>query len=105
MIKAIDYFIQSASNGDIERDIKKSIYHYKEASSFNNQYAKNNLGVIYRFGCGNEIVQNCEFSIEYFEEAIRRFNDKVSMFNLAHIYIYEDKYNNRLKKSFLIVFI
>ena len=56
IIIAIDYFIQSSSNGHnysrfvvgyfyhegkhVEWDIKKTIYYYKEASTFNNQYAK-----------------------------------------------------------------
>ena len=35
--------------------------------------------------------------MEYFDEAIRRFDDILSMYNLAHIYIYE--YDNRIEES------
>ena len=30
----------------LERDIEKSLHFYKEASSFNNKYAKNNIGIL-----------------------------------------------------------
>ncbi|KAK8883926.1 hypothetical protein M9Y10_043028 [Tritrichomonas musculus] len=46
------YFILGSLNHEgknIKRDINKSIHFYKEASNFNNQIAKNNLGVIYKY--------------------------------------------------------
>ena len=115
MIKGIDFFIQSANNKNVdanfivgyfyhegkcvERDMEKSINHYKEASSFNNQYAKNNLGIIYKNGIEGIILKNIGFAIEYFDEAITRFNDEVSMYNLAHICIYEDKTDEKIDQS------
>ena len=36
----VGYFYHEGKN--IKKDIKQSIHYYKEASSFNNQYAKNN---------------------------------------------------------------
>ena len=73
----------------IERNIEEAVHYYKEASSFNIQYAKNNLGVIYRHGYDN-IDKRLGSAIEYFEEAIRQKNDYLSMYNLAHIYIYNE---------------
>ena len=104
MIKAIDYFIQSSTNFDgssfivvyfyqegkyVEKDILKSINYYKNASSFNNQYAKNNLGIIYKYGYEKKIEKNIGLSITYFKEAIQQKYDIVALYNLAHIYIYE----------------
>ena len=42
----------------IERGIQKAIHYYKEDSSFNDQYAKNNLAIIYKNGYGDEIRAN-----------------------------------------------
>ena len=83
----------------VDRDINKSIKHYKYASSFNNIYSKNNLGIIYKNGIGNEISKNIGFAIEYFNESIQRWEDKLSMYNLAHIYIYEYKTNEKINES------
>lgn len=44
----------------------KAIHYYKEASSFNDNFAKNNLGIIYLKGFGDEIAPNIGLSIEYF---------------------------------------
>ena len=115
MIKGIDYYIQSASNKyiiahfkvgffyhegkRIKRDIIKSIYHYKEASSFNHFLAKNNLGIIYKNGIDNEIPKNIGLAIAYFDEAIRRNNTKLAIYNLSHIYIYEDGTNEKIDKA------
>ena len=35
----------------------------------------------------------------YFEENCERNNDKLSLYNLAHIYLYEDKNDKRIEKS------
>ena len=69
-----------------------SVHFYKEASSFKNQFAKNNLGVIYKNGFENP--QNFELAKTYYIEAINQKNDKVSMFNLACIYL-----NNKIEKN------
>ena len=78
-------------------DIEKAIHYFKEVSCFNNQYAKNNLEIIYKTGQG--VPPNPYGSIVYFEEAIRQKNDKVAMFNLAHIYFYEEAGISNLDKA------
>ncbi|KAK8888425.1 hypothetical protein M9Y10_039495 [Tritrichomonas musculus] len=83
----------------MKRDINKAIHYYKEASSFNNQYAKNNLGIIFKKGYKDEVAKNLGLSIEYFKEAIRQKNDKISMYNLAHLYFYEDPIKDSIDKS------
>lgn len=104
--KAIDYFSLAKNNmfykaslylgyiyhegRYIEQNIEKAINFYKEASSFNDQFEKNNLGVIYKKGFGNKIKKNIELSKEYFNEAIRQKDDFISMFNLSNIYLDED---------------
>ena len=80
-------------------DIKDAIHYYKEASSFNDQYAKNNLGVIYKNGFGDEIEARAGNAIPFFEEAIRQKNDYLSMYNLAHIYIYNESIEHDINKS------
>ena len=113
--KGIHYLIRSSLNGSkivcfavgylyhegkyMARNIRQSLHFYKEASSFNNQYAKNNLGIIYKNGIENEIEPRLGSSIDYFEEAIRQENDKASMYNLAHLYFYEESINHNYDKS------
>lgn len=72
---------------EIKRDIKKSIKHYIMASNMNNQFANNNLGVIYK---SNRMMN----AIELFEEAISKKNDKVAMLNLAKNYFYDERIVN-----------
>ncbi|KAK8871370.1 hypothetical protein M9Y10_007093 [Tritrichomonas musculus] len=83
----------------VKRDIDKAIHYYKEASSFNNQYAKNNLGILFKNGYKDEVVKKVGLSIEYFKEAIRQKDDEVSMYNLAHLYFYEDPIKDSIDKS------
>ncbi|KAK8843573.1 hypothetical protein M9Y10_024630 [Tritrichomonas musculus] len=83
---------------NIPRDIENAIHYYKEASSFNINYAKNNLGIIYKHGYGESAPKRLGSAIEYFEEAIRQGNDYLSMYNLAHIYIYEENINQDINK-------
>ncbi|KAK8883485.1 hypothetical protein M9Y10_042577 [Tritrichomonas musculus] len=80
----------------IEKNIEQSIHCYKEASSFNHFYAKNNLGIIYKHGFGAEIQPNIVLAIEYFNEAIHKSNDMICMYNLAHLYFYENKENDAI---------
>ena len=47
----------------------------------------------------NQIQQNIGIAILYIEEAIQQANDKVSMYNLSHIYIYHDNNTKRIDKS------
>ena len=83
----------------IKCDIEKAISLYKEVSSLNNQYAKNNLGVIYKKGF-NENEKDVGRAIEYFKEAIRQKNDVISKYNLANVYLdIEDKNSENYKKS------
>ena len=77
----------------VKQDMHHAISLYKEASPFNHQYAKkNNLGIIYKHGFGELFPVRIGSSIEYFNEAIRHNNNnnKVCMYNLAHLYFYED---------------
>ncbi|KAK8891595.1 hypothetical protein M9Y10_028808 [Tritrichomonas musculus] len=82
----------------IKRDIEEAVHYYKEASSFNNQYAKNNLGIIYKNGF-REVKPRIGSAIVYFEEAIRQKNDRLSMYNLAHIYFYDETVKQDIDKS------
>lgn len=113
--RAIYYFKNSAQNGliegkftyafllhdgkYIEQDIFKAISLYKDASSFNDQYSKNNLGIIYKNGFGNKIKKTISNAIVYFEEAIHQSNDIVSMYNLSHLYIYDRPIKNSIDES------
>ena len=114
--KAICYYKMSAEKGDIfsnfkigfvyhegkyvERDVQKAIHYYKNASSFNFQYAKNNLGILYEFGFGNEIPKKPGLAIEYFKEAINQNNDPIAMFNLAQFYLFNGStINDNIDKS------
>ena len=83
---------------NIERNIEEAIHYYKEVSSFNNQYTKNNLGIIYKHGY-DEIKGQSGRAIIYFEEAIRQKNDYLSMYNLAHIYIYDKLIKGDINKA------
>lgn len=83
----------------IDRDIIKSLHHYKEVSSFYNNFAKNNLGILYKHGFNDKIPKIINSSIEYFEEAIRQKKDKVSMYNLAHLYLYEEPNKENIEQS------
>ena len=82
----------------VKRDIHKSIKKYKDASTFNNQYTKNNLGMLYRNGILNEFSPNIGISMSYFEENIKQVNDCISMYNLSRIYIYYDRNTQRISK-------
>ena len=112
---AITYFIRSAQKRynyssfllgylhhfgeNVHEKIKDAIHYYKEASSFNFQYAKNNLGIIYKNGFGDEIPKNIGLAKEYFNEAVNKSNDYLSMFNLAKIYIFDEpneKYHKKI---------
>lgn len=68
--------------------IKKALSFYKFASSFNDQYAKNNIGVIYKVG--ETIDKNIVNAIVYFNEAIQQNNDVLSIYNLANIYFFDE---------------
>lgn len=76
-------------------DIEKAIHFFKEVSSCN-QY-ENNLGVINKTGKGVE--KDISKSIEYFKDAVNQNNDPIAMFNLAHIYFYDEVYKKYLSKS------
>lgn len=115
IIKGMDYLIQAANNDDIlaffpvgyfylegkyvTKDIDKAIKYFKDASSFNSQYAKNNLGIIYRHGISGKILKNIGYAIEYFKENISRFSDILSMYNLAHIFIYDEGFKEKIDEA------
>ena len=41
--------------------------------------------IIYKNGIVNEIQINIGYAIEYFKDTVQRWDDKLSMYNLAHI--------------------
>ena len=120
--KAIMYLTLSAKNSHIESyytlgfiyseddslNIEKSISYYKESSSFNNEFAKNNLSLIYKNGY--EVKKDVNYSIELLKEAINKKQNVVAMFNLASIYTFNENQENfdesidLLIKSFLFGF-
>ena len=83
----------------VDQDINKAIHYYKDGSSFNDQYCKNNLAILYKNGYKDKIESNINLSIEYFQEAIRQKNDALSMYNLSNIYIYDNRIKQNLDKS------
>lgn len=119
IIKGISLFDQSSKNGFFEsdfklgflyqqgkyikQDIEKSIKYYKNASSFNHSYAKNNLGVIYKMGFDNKVTPRIYSAIEYFNEAIEKTGNILSIYNLIHTYLFEiPNYENYIKSLNLI---
>ena len=89
----------------VKKDLNKAIHYYKEASSFNDAKAKNNLAMIYRHGIGVE--KNIWYSIELLKEAIKIEKlDILAIYNLFHIFIYEnlkDDYFNQIFNSLIII--
>ena len=81
----------------LKYEIEKIIHLYKEASCFNDQYAKNNLGVIYKNGISG-INKNLSLAKEYFKEAVAQKNDAVSMFNLSNLLLNEEQETKDYKK-------
>ena len=73
-----------------------AIRYYKHASSINNNFAKNNLGVIYKSGANKNIPN----AISYFTEAIKQKNDELAMYNLARLVYYE---NGNFEKAVLLL--
>ena len=59
----------------------------------------NNLGIIYKNGIENEIKKELGWAIEYFKEAIRYGDYPIPMYNLAHLYFYENPIENSNKES------
>ncbi|KAK8843659.1 hypothetical protein M9Y10_024722 [Tritrichomonas musculus] len=90
------YLLHEGKN--VKRNINEAIHYYKEASSFNNEFAKNNLGILYKHGNEEEIPQRIGLLIEYFEEAIRQKNDYLSMYNLSLIYFYDQTIKQDINK-------
>ena len=75
----------------------KKVKILKEASSFNNIFAKNNLAIIYRHGYNDKIKKNIGAAIEYLNEANGIKSHVVVKFNLKYIYIYEELSDNRFE--------
>ena len=82
-----------------EGKIEEAIKYYKEASSFNNSKAKNNLGIIYKNGYKDKVKARIGDAIIYFKEAIRQKNDVVAMYNLAHLYAYNERMDDKINES------
>ena len=95
------YFVLGYLNHEgrnIKQDIEQAIRLYKEATSFNDQYAKNNLAIIYKNGY-EKIQCNTSSAIEYLIEAIHQKNDFLAKYNLANILMYDEGQNKNLDKS------
>ncbi|KAK8876621.1 hypothetical protein M9Y10_006839 [Tritrichomonas musculus] len=86
----------------VKKNIEGAIHYYKEASSFNIPYAKNNLGIIYKHGYDKQ-EGKASNAIVYFEEAILQKKDILSMYNLALIYIFDDNYKDIDKAINLLI--
>lgn len=72
-----------------KQDFHNAIKYYKDASTLNDQYSKNNIRIIYKYSLNDEIKKNIATSIEYFSEAIKWKNDALSIHNLLNIFIYD----------------
>lgn len=111
--RSLHFLIQSSQNGDKRAyfcigyiyhecekvyDINEAIHYYKAASNVYDQFAKNNLGVLYWIN-QFDVKQNIALSIEYFNVAITQKNDLLSMFNLACIYLYNDSFKDNVELS------
>ena len=83
-------------NKYVPRDIKYVIHYYSNLSSFYNQFAKNNLGIIYKRGIG--VVQNIKYAKVLFKEAIKFKNDETLMYNLVHLYFFQQRDRFNFKK-------
>lgn len=71
----------------IQRDMKKSIYCFKEASKNNDSISSFIIGYLYY-----EVPQNLSLAIEI-------TNDGLASYNLAHLYFYTDFMQNSFKKT------
>ena len=91
------YMIHEGMN--VKQNIKKAIKYYKDASNFYHECAKNNLGILYKNGFGEDVQKNIGLAIEYFKEGINQKNDKICMYNLSHIYIYDEPIEGCLDES------
>lgn len=93
----IGYFYHNGK--EVKREIFNAIKYYKKASSFNNIYAKNNLALLFRYGFNNDVNKNISLAIEYLEESVRKSEDMVVTYNLAHLYLYEKTIQDGFQKS------
>ena len=88
----------------IDRDIEQAIHYYKEGSSFNDKYAKNNLAIIYKMGYKDKIPARTMNAIEYLKEAIHKKNDILAKYNLANIYIYDETIRDKIDDAIELLF-
>lgn len=58
----------------VSKEIQKAIKYYKNASNNNDQFAKNNLEIIYK---NEPDVKNLYYAIELFEEVINTEDDEI----------------------------
>lgn len=71
------------------QNILVAIQFYNNGSNLYDPYSKNNLAIIYRYGFKDIVGKNIHSSIEYLREAIKRKEEFITEYNLAHIYLYE----------------
>ena len=77
----------------IKQDINEAIRLYKEVSCFNNNHAKNNLGVIFK-NCFDQTEKNIGLAKVYFEEAIKNNNDILAAYNYSNILLDKNESNS-----------
>ncbi|KAK8896631.1 hypothetical protein M9Y10_014543 [Tritrichomonas musculus] len=81
----------------LEVDITKAISLYKEVSCFDNQYAKNNLGVIYK---NSDFNKKYIWAKTFFNEAIKLKRDKLAMFNLSNMLLDEEENSSNISNEY-----
>lgn len=88
----------------IKQDINDSIHYYKEGSSINDAYSKNNLAIIYKNGFSNIVPKNTQFALELLKEAIKINSNIIFKYNLAHIYMYDENFKGTKQKIIDLLF-
>ena len=92
----------------VKRNIDKAIHYYKEATSFNHLLAKNNLAIIYINNFDDGTNKNIFYAIELLKEVIKNKKDEknlISMFNLAHLYIFKYPNKDKINEAIDLLFI
>ena len=87
----------------IQINIEKAIHYFKKLSSYNNQYVKNNLGIIYYHGI--DIQKNKIYAVIYLKEAVDQKEDPISMYNLANIFLNDKEFKKDVDESISLLIV
>ena len=68
--------------------MQKAKTHYIEDSNFDNEFAMNNLALIYKNYSGE--CNNIQRAITHFLDAIRKKSNQIAFYNLIHLFMFED---------------